>query len=105
MLGSIPAIVRKPAAYLLTIPTPLISNAPHRTNVSALRITQQLPQAHDHVVHRALIQKLVLAPQRVQNFITTHDAWAAGYQQLQQFKIASRGILAPSIRLYDHAIA
>src|SRR5437879_13918034 len=87
-----------------TISTPLIPNAPHGPNAGAIRIAQQLPQAHDHVVHRALIQKLVLAPQRVQNFITTNDSWAAGYQQLQQFKIASRGILPPSIRLYDQEI-
>ena len=58
MLGSIPAIVRKPAAYLFTIATPLIPNAPHGPNAGALRIAQQLTQAHDHVVHRALVQEL-----------------------------------------------
>src|SRR5713226_6378233 len=86
-----------------SVAVPLISDAPDRADAFAFRVAEQLPQAHDHVVHRALIEKLVLSPQLIENLIATDDARTAGDQQLQQFKVARGWTFTPAIRLDDHA--
>src|SRR5260370_719035 len=89
---------------LLFIASPLIADSAHGAYASAVGVSYHLPQPNNHVVHRALIEKLIFAPQHVENLVAADDARTAGNQQLQQFKIARRGMLALSIRLYDHSI-